>query len=154
VLRTLEITGANPHRLKIELTETLLVADVEGTIDKMAALKVKGVGFSLDDFGTGYSSLAYLKRLPLDQLKIDRSFVSDALNDHNAAVIVNAIIMLGRSIGLEVMAEGVETEAHCEFLAKSGCQFFQGYFFSRPLVGERFEALVHTGLKQTICATA
>jgi diguanylate cyclase (GGDEF)-like protein/PAS domain S-box-containing protein len=154
VLRTLEITGANPHRLKIELTETLLVADVEGTIDKMAALKVKGIGFSLDDFGTSYSSLAYLKRLPLDQLKIDRSFVSDALNDHNAAVIVNAIIMLGRSIGLEVMAEGVETEAHCEFLAKSGCQFYQGYFFSRPLVGERFEALVHTGLKQIICATA
>lgn len=144
VLRSLESTGANPHRLKIELTETLLVDDVEGTINKMAALKAKGVGFSLDDFGTGYSSLAYLKRLPLDQLKIDRSFVSDALNDHNAAVIVNAIMMLGRSLGLEVIAEGVETEAHYEFLAKNGCQFYQGYFFSRPLVAEQFEALAHT----------
>ncbi|TFW10435.1 EAL domain-containing protein [Oxalobacteraceae bacterium OM1] len=154
VLRTLEDTGANPHRLKIELTETLLVDDVEGTIQKMAALKAKGVGFSLDDFGTGYSSLAYLKRLPLDQLKIDRSFVSDALNDHNAAVIVNAIILLGRSLGLDVIAEGVETEAHHHFLAENGCQFYQGYFFSRPLVVEQFEALAHTRLQQGFCSNA
>lgn len=154
VLRTLDSTGANPHRLKIELTETLLVDDVDGTINKMAALKAKGVGFSLDDFGTGYSSLAYLKRLPLDQLKIDRSFVSDALNDHNAAVIVNTIIMLGRSLGLEVIAEGVETEAHHEFLARNGCQFYQGYFFGRPLVADQFEALAHAQLKERLCPKA
>jgi len=139
VLAVLENTGANPQRLKLELTESLLVSDVEEIIDKMFALKAKGVGFSLDDFGTGYSSLSYLKRLPLDQLKIDQSFVRDILVDPNDAAIAKTIIALAASLGLGVLAEGVETEAQRDFLASSGCHAYQGYFFSRPLSLERFE---------------
>ena len=139
VLAVLKDTGANPQRLKLELTESLLVANVEEIIEKMFALKAKGVGFSLDDFGTGYSSLAYLKRLPLDQLKIDQSFVRDVLSDPNDAAIARTIIALAQSLGLGVIAEGVETEAQRDFLAKSGCHAYQGYFFSRPLPLEGFE---------------
>jgi diguanylate cyclase (GGDEF)-like protein/PAS domain S-box-containing protein len=142
VLDSLHKSGANPHRLKLELTESLLVENVDETIRKMSTLKAEGVGFSLDDFGTGYSSLAYLKRLPLDQLKIDRSFVNDAQNDHNAAVIIRAIISLGQSLGLEVIAEGVETEQQYDFLVHNNCHGYQGYYFSRPLPLERFEELV------------
>jgi len=139
VLAVLKDTGANPQRLKLELTESLLVANVEQIIEKMFALKAKGVGFSLDDFGTGYSSLSYLKRLPLDQLKIDQSFVRDVLSDPNDAAIARTIIALAQSLGLGVIAEGVETEAQRDFLAKSGCHAYQGYFFSRPLSLEGFE---------------
>jgi len=113
------------------------VADI---IEKMFALKARGVGFSLDDFGTGYSSLSYLKRLPLDQLKIDQSFVHDVLNDHNDASIARTIIALAQNLGLGVIAEGVETEAQRGFLSKSGCCAYQGYFFSQPLPLEEFEA--------------
>jgi diguanylate cyclase (GGDEF)-like protein/PAS domain S-box-containing protein len=133
VLKALRHAGANPQRLKLELTESLLVDNVEEVIEKMGALKARGVGFSLDDFGTGYSSLSYLKRLPLDQLKIDQSFVRDVLIDPNDAAIAKTIIALARSLGLTVIAEGVETEAQQNFLASSGCHAYQGYFFSRPL---------------------
>jgi diguanylate cyclase (GGDEF)-like protein/PAS domain S-box-containing protein len=143
VLDTLHQTGARADRLKLELTESLLVENVDETIRKMATLKEAGVGFSLDDFGTGYSSLAYLKRLPLDQLKIDRSFVNDAQNDHNAAVIIRAIITLGQSLGLEVIAEGVETEQQLAFLMHNHCHGYQGFYFSPPLPLERFEVLLH-----------
>jgi diguanylate cyclase (GGDEF)-like protein/PAS domain S-box-containing protein len=143
VLDTLRQTGARADRLKLELTESLLVENVDETIKKMATLKAAGVGFSLDDFGTGYSSLAYLKRLPLDQLKIDRSFVNDAQNDHNAAVIIRAIITLGQSLGLEVIAEGVETEQQLAFLMHNRCHGYQGFYFSPPLPLERFEVLLH-----------
>ncbi|MBU3990356.1 MAG: GGDEF domain-containing phosphodiesterase, partial [Gammaproteobacteria bacterium] len=139
VLAVLKNTGANPQRLKLELTESLLVANVEEVIEKMFALKAKGVAFSLDDFGTGYSSLSYLKRLPLDQLKIDRSFVRDVLTDPNDASIARTIIALGQNLGLGVIAEGVETEAQRDFLANSGCHAYQGYFFSRPLPIDEFE---------------
>ncbi|MDO8789388.1 MAG: PAS domain S-box protein [Sulfuritalea sp.] len=132
-------TGANPNRLKLELTESLLVDNVEDIIEKMYALKAKGVGFSLDDFGTGYSSLSYLKRLPLDQLKIDQSFVRDILIDPNDAAIARTIVALAQSLGLGVIAEGVETEAQRAFLASSGCHAYQGYFFSRPLPVQGFE---------------
>ena len=135
-------TGANPLRLKLELTESLLVDDVEDIIVKMVLLKASGIGFSLDDFGTGYSSLSYLKRLPLDQLKIDQSFVRDVLsdpNDPNDAVIARTIVALGQSLGLGVIAEGVETAAQRDFLAASGCHAYQGYFFSRPLPLKGFE---------------
>jgi EAL domain-containing protein (putative c-di-GMP-specific phosphodiesterase class I) len=133
VVSVLNSTGANPLNLKLELTESLLVDDMEVTINKMSALKSLGVGFALDDFGTGYSSLSYLKRLPLDQLKIDQSFVHDVLSDPNDAVIARTIIALGQSLGLDVIAEGVETEAQRDFLARHGCNAYQGYFFSRPM---------------------
>ncbi|MDZ7938737.1 MAG: EAL domain-containing protein [Rhodoferax sp.] len=139
VLDILKRTGANARRLKLELTESLLVSDVEGTIEKMFALKAKGVGFSLDDFGTGYSSLSYLKRLPLDQLKIDQSFVRDVLVDPNDATIAKTIVTLAQSLGLAVIAEGVETQEQKDFLASHGCHAYQGYLFSKPLPIAQFE---------------
>ena len=138
VLAILARTGANPHHLKLELTESLLVTDVDAIIEKMFMLKARGVSFSLDDFGTGYSSLAYLKRLPLDQLKIDQSFVRDILVDPNDAAIADTVVALGRSLGLGVIAEGVETEAQREFLARSGCRAYQGYLFSPPVPVDDF----------------
>ena len=132
VLGVLERTGARPDRLKIELTESLLLNDVEDIILRMASLKAHGVGFSLDDFGTGYSSLSYLKRLPLDQLKIDQSFVRDVLTDPNDAAIVRTILALAESLDLQVVAEGVETQGQLDFLRHNGCRAFQGYFFGRP----------------------
>ncbi|MDO8178632.1 MAG: EAL domain-containing protein [Undibacterium sp.] len=139
VLAVLKSTGANPYLLKLELTESLLVSNIEDVVEKMFALKAKGVGFSLDDFGTGYSSLSYLKRLPLDQLKIDQSFVRDVLSDPNDAAIAKTIIALAQSLGLGVIAEGVETAEQRNFLNSAGCHAFQGYFFSRPLPIEGFE---------------
>lgn len=141
VVAVLESTGANPRRLKLELTESLLVTNVEETIGKMIALRVRGVSFSLDDFGTGYSSLAYLKRLPLDQLKIDQSFVRDILIDPNDAAIARTIVALASSLGLGVIAEGVETQAQRDFLANHGCHAYQGYLFSHPLPLPGFETL-------------
>jgi EAL domain-containing protein (putative c-di-GMP-specific phosphodiesterase class I) len=132
VLATLAHTGANPQCLKLELTESLLVANVDEVITKMGALKDIGVGFSLDDFGTGYSSLSYLKRLPLDQLKIDQSFVRDLLSDPDDAVIARAIVALGHSLGLQVIAEGVETAQQRDMLARLGCDAYQGYYFGHP----------------------
>ena len=141
VLDVLQRSGAKPQRLKLELTESLLVANVNEVIEKMCALKARGVGFSLDDFGTGYSSLSYLKRLPLDQLKIDQSFVRDVLSDANDASIARTIIALAKNLGLGVIAEGVETALQRDFLADAGCHAYQGYFFSRPLPVGGFEAL-------------
>ena len=132
VLLALEKTGANPHRLKLELTESMLVDDVDDIIEKMHTIKRSGVGFSLDDFGTGYSSLSYLKRLPLDQLKVDQSFVRDVLTDPSDAVIARTVVALGHSLGLTVIAEGVETAAQAEFLSGIGCDAFQGYYYGRP----------------------
>ena len=133
-------TGANPKRLKLELTESLLLKDIEDTIAKMKRLKAQGIGFSLDDFGTGYSSLSYLKRLPLEQLKIDQSFVRDVLTDPNDAAIARTVVALAQSLGLSVIAEGVETQAQRAFLAQQGCSAYQGYLFSRPLPIAAFEA--------------
>ncbi len=132
VLQVIDRTGADPRRLKLELTESLLVENMEETIVKMGALKARGIGFSLDDFGTGYSSLAYLKRLPLDEIKIDQSFVRDVLSDPNDASIAHSILALGLSLNLAVVAEGVETEAQHAFLARHACQAYQGYLFHKP----------------------
>ena len=143
VLEVLAETGANPHLLKLELTESVLVTHVEEVIQKMTALKAHGVGFSLDDFGTGYSSLSNLKRLPLDQLKIDQSFVHDILTDPNDAAIAKMIVALADTLSLNVIAEGVETEAQREFLALHGCLAYQGYLCSAPLSADEFEEFIH-----------
>jgi diguanylate cyclase (GGDEF)-like protein/PAS domain S-box-containing protein len=142
VFGAIERAGANPERLKLELTESLLVDDVGILIDKMVALKARGVRFSLDDFGTGYSSLSYLKRLPLDQLKIDRSFIQDVLTDPNDAAIARTIVALSQTLGLKVIAEGVENEDQLKFLSINGCHAFQGFLFSRPVAEDEFELLV------------
>jgi len=142
VLGVLARTGANPKKLKLELTESLLVTNVENSIAKMAALKAHGVGFSIDDFGTGYSSLTYLKRLPLDQLKIDQSFVKDILIESNDAAIAKMVLALAESLGLKVIAEGVEIEAQRDVLARLGCHAYQGFLFSHPLPVDEFEAFV------------
>lgn len=133
VLALIAETGVNPALLKLELTESLLIDNLDIVTAKMAELSVRGVRFSLDDFGTGYSSLSYLKRLPLGQMKIDRSFVRDVLTSDNDAAIVRTIVALAHNLNLNVIAEGVETEAQRDFLADLGCRAFQGYFFSRPL---------------------
>jgi diguanylate cyclase (GGDEF)-like protein/PAS domain S-box-containing protein len=125
--------GARPEKLKLELTEGLVLANVSDAITKMKALKDLGVGFSMDDFGTGFSSLSYLAQLPLDQLKIDRSFVRDLPGSHSNEIITQTIVTMGQSLGLNVIAEGVETAAQHAFLQQHGCPAYQGYWFSRPL---------------------
>jgi len=142
VLAILDHTKAKPDHLKLELTESVLLDNVEDIIVKMSALEAKGVGFSLDDFGTGYSSLSYLKRLPLDQLKIDQGFVRGILTDPNDAAIAKMVLALAESLGLEAIAEGVETEEQKDFLANLGCGHYQGHLFSRPLPIDEFEEFV------------
>jgi predicted signal transduction protein with EAL and GGDEF domain len=140
--RALKRAGAPAERLKIELTETLVLDDIEDTIQKMQALQELGVGFCMDDFGTGYSSLSYLTRLPLDQIKIDQSFVSNLPHSANDAIVVQTIITMARSLGLTAIAEGVETEAQREFLERNGCLACQGYLFSSPVPLAEFEELL------------
>jgi len=142
VLEILDSRKIDPTRLKLELTESLLLDDVESIIKKMMSLKAKGVCFSLDDFGTGYSSLSYLKRLPLDQLKIDQSFVRDVLADPNDAAIARTVVALAHSLGLAVIAEGVEIESQRQFLRDHGCLAYQGYLFSPPLLLAEFERFI------------
>ena len=142
VATVLAITQAPAHLLKLELTESVLVEDMDTTIATMMALRDHGVGFSLDDFGTGYSSLSYLKRMPLNQLKIDQSFVRDLLTDPSDAVIVKTIIVLGQSLGLDVIAEGVETVEQHAALLLAGCPAFQGYLFSRPIPADQLAGLL------------
>lgn len=132
VCALLDETGVDPCRLKFELTESLLHSNLEQTIEKMRQLEKLGVQFALDDFGTGYSSMSYIKRLPLHQLKIDRSFVSDLPDDSDDAAIATMIHQLARTLGMSVVAEGVESEAQRDYLMSLGCQYFQGYLFGRP----------------------
>jgi diguanylate cyclase (GGDEF)-like protein/PAS domain S-box-containing protein len=139
VLDALDRTGAKPENLELELTESMLVENIEDVIAKMNELRSHGLRFALDDFGTGYSSLSYLKRLPLDQLKIDRSFVRDILTDPSSAAIARAIISMGQAMGLPVIAEGVETEEQRGFLAGLGCYSLQGFLFSLPLPIDEFQ---------------
>ncbi len=135
-------TGINPERLKLEITESFLIDDVEKAITKMANLKNLGVSFSLDDFGTGYSSLSYLKRLPLDQIKIDQSFVKSITQSRRDAELVRSIIAMATSLDFHVIAEGVETLQQKDLLSDFACNAFQGYFFSRPVPLEEFEQLL------------
>jgi EAL domain-containing protein (putative c-di-GMP-specific phosphodiesterase class I) len=147
VLSVLARTGASPKNLRLELTESILVENIEEVIAKMTQLRLHGLRFSLDDFGTGYSSLAYLKRLPLDCLKIDRSFVRDILIDSSSGAIAQTIISLGRAMAMSVIAEGVETEDQRSSLAALGCHAFQGFLFSRPVPLEQFESMLRLSVK-------
>jgi diguanylate cyclase (GGDEF)-like protein len=149
VMDILRRTGADPRKLKLELTESSLVTDTEATVEKMKALKAVGISFSLDDFGTGFSSLSYLNRLPLDQLKIDRSFVFDIAKDAHAAVITRSVIALGQSLSLEVIAEGVESDAQRRFLSRHGCSIYQGFLFSRPVGIDELEAYLRRQTSMT-----
>jgi len=142
VLATVAQTGARLDRLKLELTESLLLTNADDIVAKMTTLKSRGVFFSLDDFGTGYSSLSYLKRLPLDQLKIDQSFVRDIVTHPNDAAIAKTIVALGQNLGMTVIAEGVETIGQRNVLAGLGCKNYQGFFFSRPVALADFDALL------------
>jgi diguanylate cyclase (GGDEF)-like protein/PAS domain S-box-containing protein len=139
VVAVLQETGANPARLKLEITESLLASDIHRITAQMAAIRRHGVIFSLDDFGTGYSSLTYLKRLPLNQLKIDQSFVRDILSDSNDLAIAQTIVALAETMGLDVIAEGVETQAQRALLHEIGCNHYQGYLYGRPQCLEEFE---------------
>ncbi|MFI2818393.1 putative bifunctional diguanylate cyclase/phosphodiesterase [Vreelandella piezotolerans] len=136
VAKALELSGASPHKLKLELTESTVIGQVEDTIARMHRLKALGISFAMDDFGTGYSSLQYLKRLPLDQIKIDQSFVRDLHQDADDMAIVETIIAMGRSLGLNVIAEGVETMEHWRYLNEHQCHAYQGYYFCRPVTPE------------------
>jgi EAL domain-containing protein (putative c-di-GMP-specific phosphodiesterase class I) len=131
-------TGADPTRLTLEITEGLAIDDLPGTIAKMVELKNLGLHFSIDDFGTGYSSLSYLKRLPVNELKIDRSFVQDAPTDANDAALVETILAVAHHLKLAVVAEGVETVEQETFLKARGCIFYQGYLYGRPEPAETF----------------
>jgi diguanylate cyclase (GGDEF)-like protein len=142
VMTCVRRAGIRPDRLKLELTESLLADHLDAAIAKMRNLKDMGVRLSVDDFGIGYSSLSYLKRLPIDELKIDRAFVKDILTDGNDAAIAGTIIGLCRSLGLEVIAEGVETEEQRAFLHRQGCERYQGYLYCRPLPLANLEAFM------------
>ena len=142
VLAAIERSGANPHQIRLEITESMLVESVDDVIAKMTALRSHGLRFSLDDFGTGYSSLTYLKKLPLDQLKIDWSFVRDIQADGNNGAIAHTIVALSSAMGLPVIAEGVETEEQRAYLEGMGCHSYQGYLLSRPLPPQEFESLL------------
>ncbi|MFT6926726.1 MAG: diguanylate cyclase (GGDEF)-like protein [Psychromonas sp.] len=142
VLATLDRHGANPARLKLELTENMLLENINDIIGKMNALNKMGIRFSLDDFGSGYSSLRYLKMLPLDELKIDQSFVRDIATDSSNRTIVRIIITMAANLGINVIAEGVETAEQRQFLLDNGCFYYQGYLFSKPLPIEKFEPIL------------
>ena len=128
--------------LKLEITEGIVIQNIDDTVGKMLRLKKHGVSFAMDDFGTGYSSLTYLKRLPVDMLKIDQSFVRDATNDPNDAEIIRAIVAMARSLGLGLIAEGVEQQEQLDFLQAQGCHLYQGYLFSKPVPQDAFRELL------------
>lgn len=143
VERILSKSQLPPHMLKLEITESIVIQHIDDTIAKMNRLKRSGVSFAMDDFGTGYSSLTYLKRLPVETLKIDQSFVRDAAMDINDAGIIRAIIAMAHSLGLAVIAEGVERVEQLQFLQLQGCNHYQGYLFSKPLAVDEFAQLMN-----------
>ena len=144
VLAMLERTGADPHKIELELTESMLVTNIDDIVAKMILLKSHGLRFSLDDFGTGFSSLSYLKQLPLNKLKIDQAFVREIVTNLNDAAIAQTIITMGKSLGIQVIAEGVETGEQADQLKEYGCNTYQGYLFSRPVPIHEFAAFLIT----------
>ncbi len=139
IMRILAETGVEPSCLALEITESMLVENVEETIKTLNQFSALGLEISIDDFGTGYSSLSYLKRYPINTLKIDRSFVRDIATDPSDVAIISAIIAMARSLKMEVVAEGVETKEQLDFLTLHGCTCYQGYYFSRPLPAAEIE---------------
>jgi EAL domain-containing protein (putative c-di-GMP-specific phosphodiesterase class I) len=137
-----------PRCLKLELTENVLLHDLQEITDKMLQLKEIGVSFSMDDFGTGFSSLSYLKRLPFDQIKIDKTFVRDVFQSMNDAAIVETIIAMAEHLNLDVIAEGVETKEEMDFLNAKGCNNYQGFYFSTPLPAPSLEAFLQDWMKK------
>jgi EAL domain-containing protein (putative c-di-GMP-specific phosphodiesterase class I) len=152
VAQALRDNALQPQLLGLEITESAAMHDVESAIATVKRLRALGVGLSLDDFGTGYSSLSHLKRFPLDHLKIDRSFVSDITTDPDSAAICNAVVGLAHSLGLRVIAEGVETETQMQFLRRQRCDELQGFLFSRPLPAADFEQLLASGQRLALPA--
>jgi len=140
----------DPHNLELELTETVLMQDAESAVDKLHALKAIGVQLAVDDFGIGYSSFSYLRRFPLDALKVDRTFIKDLSADAGAATIVTAMINIGKSLHHRVTAEGVETREQVHFLQKQGCGEGQGYFFCHPVIAEKFAQFLESGLRESV----
>ncbi len=147
VVQILAETGLDPHDLELELTESALMGDASDTVCKLLRLKELGISISVDDFGTGYSSLSYLKHLPIDTIKVDRSFVRDIVDDPDDAAIVDAIVAMAHALNLNVIAEGVETREQLEFLRQRKCQQAQGYYFARPLDPQQFEAFIAHGME-------
>ena len=145
VQATIQRHAIDPQQLKLELTESLLLENLKDTVSIMNALKDVGIQFSLDDFGTGYSSLQYLKQLPLDQIKIDQSFTRDLTVDSSDEAIVRTIIAMAKSLNLNVIAEGVETEEQLQMLLSKGCTYYQGYLFGKPVPIEQFDSLLRQG---------
>jgi EAL domain-containing protein (putative c-di-GMP-specific phosphodiesterase class I) len=147
IREVIETTGIDPDCLELEITESVMMKNVEHVARLLRSLKQLGVRITVDDFGTGYSSLAYLKRLPIDSLKIDRSFVKDITEDPDDATITRAVIALAHSLRLKVVAEGVETPAQYAFLRELACDEIQGFLFSRPVAALEIEALVRRGAR-------
>ncbi len=145
VRRALQESGLPPRLLKLEITESVVMEQAEAAAEVMAELRALGLGISVDDFGTGYSSLAYLRRFPIDQLKIDRAFICDVTDNADAAAIVESFIDLARRLRIQTVAEGVETEAQRALLVRAGCDLLQGYLISRPLPADELMHLLRSG---------
>jgi EAL domain-containing protein (putative c-di-GMP-specific phosphodiesterase class I) len=147
VLDTLNKFNVPPECIELEITESLLMDDLSEVVYKMMALRSHGIRISIDDFGTGYSSLSYLTQLPIDQLKIDKSFIRDLVSDSNDIVVVETIISMANHLGLNVIAEGVENGEQLQFLNGMGCNLYQGYYFSRPIGADEFSILMTRGIQ-------
>jgi EAL domain-containing protein (putative c-di-GMP-specific phosphodiesterase class I) len=150
VFAIIEETGLDPASLELELTEGVLMKRTESTTTILAALKARGVQIAVDDFGTGYSSLSYLRKFPIDALKIDQSFIHQITTVPDETAIVTAVISMGRSLHLRVVAEGVESHEELAFLQAHQCEEAQGYYFSRPVIAEEFAKLLKTGIAEAV----